>query len=265
MIDVHHHLLYGLDDGPESIEESIAMAQMARADGITHVVCTPHASHRYKFQPEENAIRLGRIREELKKLGSDLVLGQGCDFHLTWDNIEDAKENPGKYTINGKRYLLVELPDHIVPMGLSNTFTEFQLAGVTPIVTHPERNYAIQRNPAQLKPWLENGVLVQVTAGAVTGKFGNKAQSLAHQFLTDDWVHVIATDAHGTSRRSPKMREAYEVITAKYGRSMAERLCVVNPQAIFAGNKLEAQPYPRGIDDEKEYRPKVSWFLKIFR
>ena len=264
MIDIHHHLLYGLDDGPESIRESVAMAKMAAEDGITHVVCTPHASHRYTFQPEENAARLARLREEIAQAGYDLKLGLGCDFHLTWDNIQDAKANPSKYSINGTKYLLVELPDQFIPMGLSNTFDELQQAGMVPIVTHPERNQALQRDPDKMREWVSNGALVQVTAGSVTGLFGSKAKALAHQFLSDRWVHFIATDAHGTGRRPPRMREAYELIGKHYGEETARRLCVTNPGAAFEGEPLGVQPYPKRLEDEWDEPPQRSWLRRFF-
>ncbi len=258
MIDVHHHLLYGLDDGPDTIEESMAMAKMADENGITHIVCTPHANSRYAFSPEENASRLARLREELAKLGSPIILGQGCDFHLNWDNIEDARKHPAKYSINGKRYLLVELPDNFIPGSLTNTLAELQLSGIVPIVTHPERNSAIKRDPARLKPWLENGALIQVTAGAILGKFGSTSKALTERFISDDWVHLIATDAHNVSKRPPLMRAAYDRIVQGWGGETADRLCVVNPRAVFDGERLALQPYPAGVgEDQPAPRPRT--------
>lgn len=265
MIDVHHHLLYGLDDGPDSIETSVAMARMAHEDGITHVVCTPHASNRYPFQPDEITSRLDRLRAELAAVEVNLTLGQGCDFHMTWENIQDAKANPQKYSINGKRYLLIELSDQVIPVGISECFVELQLAGMTPILTHPERNPAIQRNPDRIKPWLANGLLVQVTAGALIGRFGNTARNLAHRLMEDRWVHIIATDAHDIKSRPPRMREAYDLIAATWGEDTANRLCIANPRSVFDGTKLDPQPDPVGIDeDEGENRHSQSWLRRFF-
>jgi len=264
MIDVHHHLLYGLDDGAETIEDSIAMAKMAVEDGITHVVCTPHASHRYKFRQEENAVRLASLRAELASRGVPLVLGQGCDLHLSWDNIQDAKANPAKYSINGKQYILVELPDQFIPAGLSDTFIDLQSAGLMPIVTHPERNPAVQRDPSKMKAWLEEGVLVQVTAGAVLGRFGSKAQALSHRFLENRWVHIIATDAHNTSSRPPKMREAFELIGKTFGHDTAHRLCVSTPLDVFEGKVLGPQPRPAGLEDDGRPMEKKSLLGRFF-
>src|SRR5579862_1303396 len=108
MIDIHHHLLFGVDDGPTDIEISVAMAEMSLQNGVTHIVCTPHASEHFKFDPAVNAERLAMIE---KRLQGRITLALGCDFHLMYENIEDAVANPSKYAINGKNYLLVEFPD----------------------------------------------------------------------------------------------------------------------------------------------------------
>jgi protein-tyrosine phosphatase len=263
MLDIHHHLLYGLDDGPKSLDESIAMATMAYEDGISHVVCTPHASYRYPFQPSENALRIAEIRAELTKAGIGLTLGLGCDFHLNWDNIQDAKAHPKKYSINETRYLLVEFPEGLIPNSFSEAFQELQLAGFIPIVTHPERNQAIQRDPARMRPWIADGSLVQVTAGSLLGRFGKTAQALASRFLKDDWVHIIATDAHNVSSRPPRMRETYMHIANAFGGETARRLCIANPRAVFEGGDLGAQPDPVGIYDDEEPMPNQSWLGRL--
>jgi protein-tyrosine phosphatase len=262
MIDVHHHLLYGLDDGPATIEQSIAMANMAVEDGITHVACTPHANHQFKFDPQEIALRLDRLRAELAKIGNPLILGRGCDFHVTFDAIQDAKANPGKYTINGNQYLLVELPDQVIPMGLQNTFNELQHAGLIPILTHPERNPVLQHNPDRMKQWISDGLLIQITASSLLGRFGPVAQKVAHRLLRDDWVHIIATDAHNTSGRPPRMRASFDSIAKSYGAETAQRLCIDNPRAIFEGEPLDDQPEPAGISEE--FEPRRSWLQRLF-
>ena len=159
MIDIHHHLLFDLDDGSRSLEMSIAMAEMAVNDGITHVVCTPHASERFQFDPALNQEKLKVLRSAVSK---DLTLGLGCDFHLMFENIEDAIANPTKYTINGKNYLLVEFPEYSISPNTAATFYDLRLSGMTPIITHPERNPILQRHPERLAAWIRDGALVQV-------------------------------------------------------------------------------------------------------
>jgi protein-tyrosine phosphatase len=262
MFDVHHHLLFGMDDGPETIEESIAMAAMAAEDGITHVVCTPHANNQYKFDPQIISERLDQLRGALTAAEIGIVLGRGCDFHITWENLQDAIANPSKYTINGGQYLLIELPDFVLPMGLENTLNDLRFAGMEPILTHPERNPAIQRNPERMKPWIAQGLIVQVTAGAVLGRFGKKAQKLAHQFVRDNWAHVIATDAHNATGRPPRMRQAFDLIADTYGEETAQRLCIENPRAIFESANLYYQPDPVGVVEMPDTRP--SWIRRLF-
>jgi len=261
MIDIHHHLLFGLDDGSPDLETSIAMAEMASDDGITHIACTPHANHRYHFDPEANAERLAELRQ---RLDGRITLGLGCDFHLSYDNIEDALQNRTKYTINQMQYLLVEFADLMIPQRLADTFYEMKIAGMHPIITHPERNHTIQRHPTRMIEWLREGCLVQVTASSLTGRFGRTAQTMAFDFLDKNWVHFIATDAHNLTSRPPVMREAYRIIEEKYGKERAERLCVTNPQAAFNSTEFPSQPEMLGLYGEEESRPRKNLLSRLF-
>jgi len=262
MIDIHHHLLPGLDDGPEDIETSIEMARIAVDQGITHVVCTPHASERYAFQPQRNVELLAEIRARLAQLEIPLTLGLGCDFHLTYENILAAKNDPAKYSINGLGHLLVELPDYGLAPSLTETFYEMQLAGLIPILTHPERNRTLQQDPSRMIPWLRGGLIVQVTADSVLGRMGRKAEQIAHQLLADRWVHILSTDAHGTHIRPPHIREAHALIAKKYGRAYADLICLDNPLAAFEGRPFGPQEEPANLyEDDK---PKSSWLRRLF-
>ena len=254
MIDIHHHLLFALDDGSPNLDTSVAMVEAAAADGITHIVCTPHANARFQFQPDINRERLEAIRA---RVDGKVALGLGCDFRLSYDNVEDALKNRTKYTINQKQYLLVEFDDLMIPQNMTDVFYELGVAEQRPIITHPERNATIQRHPERMKDWLREGALVQITASSLTGRFGRTAQSLAHQFLDRNWVHFLATDAHNLESRPPKMSEAYQVVAKRYGRETAERLCVTNPRAAFFGEELGRQPAAVGLesdDDQPERR-----------
>jgi len=262
MIDIHHHLLYGLDDGSPDLETSLAMAQMAIDDGITHIACTPHANSEHAFRPEENAARLACIQE---KIGDRLTLGLGCDFHLSFDNIESALDNPTRYSINGKKYLLVEFPDFGIPISISNTFHEMLVAGTIPILTHPERNLTLMQQPEKLVEWIRMGCLVQVTAGSLLGRFGKSPQRVAQQLVASRRVHVLATDAHNTTSRPPIMSEAYAYLSNKYGKDEAERLCVLNPRSIFFGESLTEQPAPDIPTEEEKPEPQRRGLLSFFR
>jgi protein-tyrosine phosphatase len=244
MIDIHHHLLFGVDDGPKDIEGSVAQAEAAAADGITHIACTPHANDTYEFNPERNRERVAAIQE---RLGDKVRLGSGCDFHLSYENIEDALKNPTKYTINNGKYLLVEFAEFMIPQNIGDTFYEFMVRGMRPIITHPERNPLLQRDHARMADWMRTGCLVQVTAASLTGRFGRRAQSLVWDMLGKNWVHLIATDAHNLESRKPCMSNAYAAIAKQLGEETAQRLCVLNPRAVFESDRMPAQPEPQGV------------------
>jgi protein-tyrosine phosphatase len=263
MIDIHHHLLFGLDDGSPDLETSVAMVEAAAEDGITHIVCTPHANARYQFQPEVNQEKLEELRTRIE---GKITLCLGCDFHLSYDNVEDALKNRTKYTINQKQYLLVEFDDLMIPQGMTDVFYELSVADQRPIITHPERNLVIQKHPERMKDWLREGALVQVTASSLTGRFGRTAQSLAYQFLDKKWVHFLATDAHNTQSRPPKLSESYALVAKRYGKETAERLCITNPRAVFEGKDLGSQPEALDIEAEEDQpqKRKKGLFGRLF-
>lgn len=241
MIDIHHHLLFDLDDGPRDIETSVAMVEMAADDGITHIVCTPHSNFQYKFDPAVNQHKLDQLRA---RINGKVTLGLGCDFHLSFENIDDALKNPAKYTINQKKYLLVEFADLAIPHQISEVFYQFLVAGMQPIITHPERNPIILKSPERLSDWIDRGCLVQVTASSLTGRFGRSAMSLSNKLLAENKVHFLATDAHNLQGRPPRMKEAFAMVAKSYGTETAQRLCVDNPGAVFFGKELPPQPQP---------------------
>jgi protein-tyrosine phosphatase len=250
MVDIHHHLLPGLDDGAKNFDMSVAMARLAVADGISHIACTPHANGTYAFDPEVNAAKTEELRARLAAEGIALTLGRGCDFHLSFENVRSAQADPARYSINGLGYLLVEVPDYGLPPGLAETFYELQLAGLTPILTHPERNPTLVAEPMRIAEWLRAGVLVQVTADSLTGHKGRQAAKMALDLLERRWVHFLATDAHNTTSRPPRMRDAHDMVADKYGSSYARSLCVTNPLAVFMGKQFEPEEEPRGLYEE---------------
>jgi len=258
MIDIHCHILPGLDDGAESPEVSLAMAEAAIADGITHVVGTPHANAEYVFRPE----LVQQRRDELQaKLGTRLLLGTGCDFHLSFENLQDAQQNPRKYTINQKQYLLVELGDFSIPPAMDDALHHLQLAGVSPIITHPERNNLLRAKPERLYGWLHQGCYVQVTAGSVLGRFGPGATQWVERWLKEDRVHFFASDAHSLTGRPLRLREAYEKVAKVRGEDVAQALFVDNPAAAFEGRPLPYEPEQQEVSREGSQRKKKRFFF----
>jgi protein-tyrosine phosphatase len=244
LIDIHHHLIYGLDDGSPNLETSLAMARHAAAEGITHIVCTPHANDVYPYKLDVTEERVGILRECLK---GELELSVGCDFHLTAENVFDAVSNPLRYSINGKGYLLVEFDDFSIPRQMQNAIRLLQNVGYTLVITHPERYPALLNQPNLLAEWVREGCLVQVTAGSLYGRFGRMAEAFSNELLDRDWVHFVATDAHNMSSRPPHIKKSYRYVANRMGEETARRLFDSNPHAALTGSELPAQPDPKGL------------------
>ena len=264
MVDIHHHLLPALDDGSPDLATSLAMARMAASDGITHVVCTPHASSHWTFDPAITASRLNDLRAALAAESIPLTLGAGCDFHLSYDNIEDAHANPTRYTINAGRYLLVELPDVILAPRMGETLYSLRAAGMVPILTHPERNLTLQRTPERLANWLRNGLLIQITTSSVLGEMGKEAERMAHRLLDNRWVNFLATDAHNLTTRPPVMSRAHDLVAKKYGAEYAHLLCITNPTAVFQSQPLPTQPEPLNLFPDEDDDLPTLWWKRLF-
>lgn len=239
MVDIHCHLFSALDDGAKSFEESLEMAEMAIADGITHVVGTPHADSQYRF---DFGLVQQRRAELQAKLGDRLKLGTGCDFHLSVENIQSVRSTPTKYSINQKRYLLVEFADFAIPPTADETLHELQLLGLSPIITHPERNPLIRSQPQRLLGWVRQGCTVQITGQSLLGKWGDSAKQAAEEWMNQKTVHFFASDAHNTTQRPLRLKEAYDAVVTKWGQAVAQALFRDNPLAAFEGRELPYHP-----------------------
>ncbi|HTZ74851.1 MAG TPA: CpsB/CapC family capsule biosynthesis tyrosine phosphatase [Candidatus Aquilonibacter sp.] len=261
MIDIHCHILPNLDDGADSVETSLAMAEMAIEDGVSHIICTPHSNARYAFQPE----LIKQRREELQSRFEGLIVfGTGCDFHLSFENLQAIRENPTRFTLNQKNYLLVEFADFSIPPALDQALHNLQLAGLTPIITHPERNPLIRTKPERLFQWLRQGCYAQVTAQSIAGKFGRTAQEAAERWLGAGVFHFIASDAHNVTSRPLRLKETYESVTQNYGEDLAHALLVANPHAAFEGKPLPFVPElldKESLEAAQSGRRKRFWFF----
>ncbi len=241
MIDIHCHILPEVDDGPKSWDVSIGMCRMAAADGITHMVATPHANERYVYDREYLTMLVAELQN---RVGPEPRLSLGCDFHFSDDNLERLFENPHRYTIGETNYLLVELSDYSVPPNLSDGFRQLGDRGLTPILTHPERNPILQKSPQRVLEYADQGCLVQVTASSLTGFWGERALTAARWLVERSAVHILSTDAHDTRRRVPILSQARAAATQMVGEEIATAMVEGNPGAIVQGQTVPYFPRP---------------------
>jgi len=246
MVDIHSHILWGLDDGAKTLEESVSMLRLAADAGTTDIVATPHANYEYAYEPE-------LVRERIAALSCSVagkpVIHQGCDFHLSFDNIQSALLDPAPFLIDNGPYLLVEFPDASLS-GMSQVLRKLLDRGLVPIMTHPERNLHLHRIPSEFLKWIEQGCLVQVTAQSLFGRFGKTAEESAWAMLRRGIVHFVASDAHDTKDRTPRLDAAFEAVSEECGSDRARRLFLDNPRAVLAGRVIQVE-----IPARKPWRP----------
>lgn len=239
MVDLHCHILPGLDDGAKDMDESLAMAESAIAGGITHVVATPHSSSNYKFDYP----RIRALRDELQeKVGHRLILATGCDFHMSPENIEAAKSEATRFCINQKNYLLVEFNEFSIPRVMDQALHDMQLRGIRPVITHPERNGLLRTQPERLVQWVRHGCYVQITGGSLMGNFGPGARQDALRWIGEGLIHFVASDAHNTRSRVLTLRPPYDLVRDQFGEAKARALFVENTLAAFEGRALPHVP-----------------------
>jgi protein-tyrosine phosphatase len=259
MIDIHCHPLPAVDDGARDLETAIEMCRMAAEDGTTHLVATPHCNYQYEFNPVVNRAKLAELQEAI---GEKPKLLLGCDFHLSYDNIQQLIQNHEHYTVNGTKYVLVEFGEFFIPEQIDHVFYDIECAGLTPILTHPERNPVFQRKPGLLYRWITRGCLCQVTAKSLTGGFGKAPRRFAQQWLEQNWIHIFASDAHDPKYRPPILSECHKMIAEAQGAEAADRLLDTNPRAVIEGRPLPPGPEPVPPSKIKSRR---GWFSFLRR
>jgi protein-tyrosine phosphatase len=233
MIDIHCHVLPGVDDGARDWDTAVEMCKIARQDGITHIVATPHCNDQYPYDREAHQDRLNQLRQRVP----DLEFTLGCDFHASFENIQSAAQHPDRYTIGTSPYLLVEFSDYQTPAQMSDLVFRLQSAGLRLIITHPERNPVISQFPDFPAQLVDLGCLLQITADALTGAWGNKIKKTCESMLKKELVSFIASDAHGTGRRKPSLSEAGKAAARIIGREAADQLVQSNPGTVIGSQR----------------------------
>jgi protein-tyrosine phosphatase len=239
VIDVHCHILAEVDDGAKSWEMSDEMCRMAADDGIEHIVATPHANRQYIYDRDFLNDALNTLR---RRAGGRLRFSLGCDFHLSLENINALKRAPEIYCIEGTRYLLVEPSNSSIPPHIDDALGEMRELELTPIITHPERNPILQQTPERVLAWIRLGCIVQVTASAITGFWGERVWQSAQWLLRRNAVHVLATDAHDPVHRVPVLSTARKEVADEFGEDLARSLVDANPRAIVNNEPLPYAP-----------------------
>lgn len=223
IVDIHNHILYDLDDGPKNQEETILLAKQAVASGINHVIATPHHKHQLKDHLFENApytilSMVEKVNQILKENKIPLTIYPGIEFHLH-DNIQHDIENNFDHFLtlnNTGKYILIELPCHHYPAHTEETLYELQRKGLTPILAHPERNRFLRKHPERIFQMVQKGILIQITAGSITGTYGRRLKNFSLHLLIHNLVHFVASDAHHHIHRKFELMDAYNYIENNY-------------------------------------------------
>lgn len=238
MIDLHCHLLPGIDDGPDTLEESLELCNIAVADGITQAIVTPHIHPgRWENNAQIIAEQCRALQQHLQDHKIALQLGFAGEVRLT-DEIMYQVENqqiPFYGEVDGYHIMLLEFPHgHIIP-GSDKLVAWLLQRNIRPLIAHPERNKQIMKDVGQLQPFISAGCWLQVTAGSVLGNFGERAQAVAHELLRDELVTVIASDGHNARSRKPVLQACFTAISEEYGVQAAQGLFIERPAGIVAG------------------------------
>jgi protein-tyrosine phosphatase len=232
MIDIHCHILPGIDDGPADDEESLEMARLAAADGIKKIIATPHI-YDARYSPEMIADRVGRLNRMLAQNNIHVAVHPGAEVSIGMDpNILI------KYTIYGTPYILIEFPHDHLPSHAGKLLQWLSDRGLKPIIAHPERNTSVICSHEILLRLLDKNIHVQITADSLTGEFGPDIQYCAYLLMDSGKVDIIASDAHSKKFRTPVLSRAKNAMTKHFGQKASERLFQTNPEAVLAGREI---------------------------
>lgn len=247
MIDLHCHLLPGVDDGAPDEATSLAMARMFVADGVTTVACTPHILPGL-YHNTGDGIRAAtlRLQSTLLAHGIDLNLVSGADAHICPTFIAGLRSGAIP-TLAASRYVLVEPPHHTAPQRIEQFFFDILVAGYVPILTHPERLSWINQHYGVMQRLVAQGVWMQITAGSLTGAFGKNARYWAERMLDEGLVHILATDAHEAHRRVPNLSQGRDAASQRVGESEAMHLVSTRPQGVLDNDLPSNLPTPPGV------------------
>lgn len=238
MIDLHCHILPGIDDGAKDIEETLEMARIAVSEGIKHIICTPHYIQYSDYYNKSQVFDLVEaVNKKLAEESIELTLSAGHEVYLTPDLPKLVQEGEVS-TLNNTQYILIEFPMNDIPIYAEDVFYELKLMGLTPILAHPERYPMIIENPNLLLDYLKLGVLCQANVGSIRGFFGERVQETVIKLIEHQMIHFIATDAHTPRNRSPKVKKAFKEIES-IDAALAHELFVENSLKVYKNELIE--------------------------
>lgn len=262
MIDMHSHILPGIDDGPDDIEESFEMCRMASADGIKTVVATPHY---YPGLFAGNGLKalglVDRLNDMAREAGLDLKIVLGSELKLAPELPLYIKEDPFATINRTGRYVLMEFAPDAVPPNWVEFLGSVMDSGVTPVIAHPERNLFFMRSPGALYPAVRRGIMVQITAMSLTGELGPEIEACSAFLLKHNLCHIMATDSHSTVGRTPRIAEAVRTAAVLIGGPAALSLVTSAPMAVINGERI-ALPAP--IEELDGPFKKKKWIRTFF-
>jgi protein-tyrosine phosphatase len=244
VIDIHSHILPGLDDGAQTWEEALEMARLAVADGIRVMVATPHLFKERIVDPRslnEKSVILERVAQFQERLAAEeiaLEILPGCDVPLSVEALRLLEDDLLTTINDANRYLLLELPDTSIPPATQEICFRIKSKGITPIITHPERHLIIQEAPDKLARLLDLGCLSQLTAGSLTGRFGRHVARISRKLIKKGYIHLLATDAHNLGGRPPLLSPALEELSDLVGPERALAMVKQVPEKIINGESI---------------------------
>ncbi|PFG15103.1 tyrosine-protein phosphatase [Bacillus sp. es.036] len=249
MIDIHCHILPGIDDGAKDLNDSLEMARQAQSQGITRIVASPHhknGSFDNNFQ--DILTEVNRLNKELTREGIDIEILPGQEVRIYGEMEEDLDVD--LLTVNNSGiYMLIEFPSSHLPRYANKLLFDLQLKGIVPIIVHPERNREIMEDPSKLYRLIKEGSLSQVTASSVTGRMGKKIKKFSLDLLSHNLAHFIASDSHNTTTRPFDLREAYETVEKELGMSIRYQV-QENPEEMVQGRMID-KDIPERIKKKK--------------
>lgn len=245
MVDLHSHIMYGWDDGAETLSESMAMARIAAEDGIRTIAATPHMYWADKqVDPGVIRERVAHINQTIEDEGLDLRVVVGTEVPAFWDHIDPVRQKK-VLTLNDSRTLLFEVPFQHLPVRFNDLIFQVRMLGIMPLMAHPERSEPFLADQESFRTLINEDIPVQVTGGSLTGFFGGRVQEFAWDIVSQERPIVIASDGHSSGRRRPTLSDAHAALTEAFGREAADLMCRDNATALIENRMPRIADIPR--------------------